>query len=124
VVKLGSGAVLAAAGKFANGGPVGVTEIYDPTADAWTEGPDIGAPRTGAAAVTLQSGNALILGGYDQTTNDFLDELLVFDAITLSWTALPPLLDARVVSTATLLDDGRVLVAGGLGAERSCEIAE
>jgi hypothetical protein len=124
VVRLGNGSVLAAAGKIANVGPVGVTEIYDPAADDWSEGPEIGAPRTGAAGVTLPSGNALVLGGYDQTTGDFLDELLIFDATSRTWNALPPMNEQRVVPTATLLVDGRVLIVGGLGAGDRCEIAE
>ncbi len=124
VVALGSGAVLAAAGKVANVGPVGVTEIYDPVADAWAAGPDIGAPRTGSAAVTLESGNALVVGGFDQTSGDELDELLVFDATTNAWLALPPMVKRRALPTATLLDDGRVLIAGGGDGLASCEIAE
>jgi Galactose oxidase, central domain len=124
VVSLGSGAVLAAAGKIANVGPVGVTEIYDPSSDQWTDGPDIGEPRTGSAAVTLDSGNALVVGGFNQTTGSELDELLIFDQDDGSWLPITPLLEPRALPTATLLTDGRVLVVGGVGGLLSCEIAE
>lgn len=124
VVGLGNGSVLAAAGKIANVGPVGVTEIYDPTTNQWSDGPDIGVPRTGSAAVTLESGNALVAGGYDQSTGDELDQLLIYDAIAGSWRALPPMVEPRTLPTATLLKDGRVLVAGGVGALATCEIVE
>jgi hypothetical protein len=124
VVALGDGRVLAAAGKIANVGPIGVTELYDPSRDTWTEGPEIGAPRTGPAAVTLQSGNALVVGGFDQTTGDLLDELLVFDAETDAWIALTPLVEPRALPTATTLKDGRVLIVGGIGGLESVEIAE
>jgi hypothetical protein len=124
VVALGDGRILAAAGKIANVGPVGVTELYDPSGDTWTEGPEIGAPRTGPAAVTLQSGNALVVGSFDQTTGDVLDELLVFDAASGAWVALPPMLEPRALPSATLLQDGRVLIVGGIGGLDSVEIAE
>ncbi len=124
VALLGTGVVLAAAGKVANVGPVGVTELFDPATGAWTAGPDIGAPRTGSEAVTLESGNALVVGGFNQITGDTLDELLIFDASTHAWTALPPLGEPRALATVTLLQDGRVLIAGGTGALASAEIAE
>ena len=54
------GTVLAAAGKVANVGPVGVTEIYDPTANQWAAGPDIGVPRTGSASPQLSSAWAAV----------------------------------------------------------------
>jgi hypothetical protein len=110
----GDGRVLAAAGKIANVGPIGLTELYDPARDVWTEGPEIGAPRTGAAGTTLQSGNALVMGGFNQETGDVLDEILLFDAASSSWVALPPMVEPRSLPTATLLADGRVLIAGGL----------
>ncbi len=124
VVSLGDGRVHAAAGKIANVGPIGVTELYDPSLDAWTEGPEIGAPRTGTAATTLQSGNALVVGGFNQVTGDVLDELMLFDAEANAWVTLPPMVEPRSLPTATLLQDGRVLIAGGSGGLSSAEIAE
>ncbi len=124
VARLGSGVVLAAAGKVANVGPIGVTELYDPIADAWKAGPDIGTPRTASAAVTLQSGNALVVGGFNQITGQDLDEALIFDQSSVSWAALPPLIRKRALPTATLLKDGRVLIVGGSGGLADCEITE
>ncbi len=124
VVALGDGRVLAAAGKIANVGPVGVTELYDPALDAWTEGEAIGVPRTGAVAVALQSGNALVAGGFNQLTGNILDELLIFDAATDGWVSLPSMVEPRTLPTLTLLQDGRVLIVGGYGGLSSVEIAE
>ncbi len=124
VVSLGDGRVLAAAGKIANVGPIGVTELYDASINAWTEGPEIGAPRTGTAATTLQSGNALVVGGFNQVTGDVLDELMLFDAAANVWVTLPPMVEPRSLPTATLLQDGRVLIVGGSGGLSSAEIAE
>ena len=124
VVSLGDGRVLAAAGKIANVGPIGVTELYDASLDMWVEGPEIGARRTGAAAATLQSGNALVVGGFNQETGDVLDELLVFDATEDVWVTLPAMVEPRSLPTATLLQDGRVLIVGGFGGLSSAEIAE
>jgi hypothetical protein len=124
VVSLGDGRVLAAAGKIANVGPIGVTELYDASINAWTEGPEIGAPRTGTAATTLQSGNALVVGGFNQVTGDVLDELMLFDAAANVWVTLPPMVEPRSLPSATLLQDGRVLIVGGSGGLSSAEIAE
>jgi hypothetical protein len=44
-------------------GAVATTEIYDPVADAWAAGPDLLEPRKDGAALLLEDGSVLILGG-------------------------------------------------------------
>lgn len=112
---LGSGRVLAVAGKNANVSPLKSTELYDPTTGAWAAGPDVGSVRTAAAVVTLQSGNAISIGGYDQLKNKAIGDVELFDDASSTWTILPPITKPRAIATATLLLDGRVLVVGGVG---------
>lgn len=123
---LGSGRVLVVAGKNANVSPLKSTELYDPTAETWTAGPNVDGVRTAAAVVTLQSGNAISIGGYDQLTNKSIPSVELFDDAAGTWTVLPPLAKGRAIATATLLLDGRVLVVGGSGpsALSACEISQ
>lgn len=79
------------------------------------------APRAQHTATTLGDGRVLVTGGTDGAGTYQTSE--VFDPVANTWTALPSLMSvsgfasARQLHTATLLPDGRVLVAGGLGVE-------
>lgn len=87
--------------------PYNSTEIYDSATGRFTAGPQLQQTRFKLqdAALMLPSGNALIAGGaaaievLDITVNRF-NQVGVFDK-------------DYFFSTATLLDDGRVLIAGG-----------
>ena len=61
----------------------------------------------------LDSG-VLLSGGFTRTTNPFSAAAYRYDAGSGQWTLVGDMLHVRVVHTATLLRDGRVLVAGGL----------
>lgn len=65
--------------------------------------------RSDAASVVLRSGLVLITGGDDLTGRT--TEL--FDPRTATFAFGPELTDPRLLHTATLLRDGRVLIAGG-----------
>src|SRR5262249_22053893 len=67
------------------------------------------------ALVVLADGRALVAGGLEPaplpgTTSAACD---VFDGRTRTWSRAAPMLQGRDTFTATLLVDGRVLVAGG-----------
>jgi hypothetical protein len=62
----------------------------------------------------LKDGRTLIAGGSVDGTPT--DSVVVFDPNTGSFSLAGHLLLARVGHTATLLDDGRVLIAGGTAA--------
>jgi hypothetical protein len=106
-VTLPSGRILITGGKGA-AGPVNAVDIYDPWAADWTAG----APSTTLYPTTLYndaSGAHGNLGvGLAGTAGDFFAQ-----AIPTASTALPAPL---VNHTATLLKDGRVLIAGGSNA--------
>ena len=71
-------------------------------------------------ATVLNDGRVLVVGGNSglEATNGgtILSKTDLFDPATATWFAAPPLATARYEHTATLLDDGRVLVVGGSSA--------
>jgi hypothetical protein len=88
------------------------TQIYDPSLDAFADGPSMSSGRWFATAAPLANGKMLILGGNAYGTN-VLNSVEIYDSLTNSFTAGTPMSDPRLFGTATLLPDGRVLIAGG-----------
>ena len=110
---LKTGKVLIAGG----GGTLGLraAALYDPATETWsTTGSLHGEQRFGHQATLLQDGRVLVTGGAlgpDLVVADNTAEL--YDPIAGTWKDASPLHTARYGHTATLLSDGRVLVAGG-----------
>ncbi|MHB8958321.1 MAG: Kelch repeat-containing protein [Candidatus Limnocylindrales bacterium] len=89
-----------------------VVELWSPTTRTWTLGPSLSQPRDRFAAVVLNDGRALIIGGLNQASVSF-SSAYVFDPATNAWSKTGLLGTARYGSAAAVLADGRVLVAGG-----------
>jgi len=94
-------------------------EIYDPRTGSWTtdgmDSPPGTMLRRGATATLLQDGRVLIAGGAD-ASNVILQTTVFYDprAVAVSkWSAGPSMGYRRTRHTATLLKDGKVLIAGG-----------
>ncbi len=91
-------------------------ELYDPRSGAWTATGSMTTPREYHTATVLQSGLVLIAGGYGGACcNRDLNSAELYDPATGAFRATGSLHTARENHTATLLPDGRVLVAGGCG---------
>ncbi len=60
----------------------------------------------------LPNGKVLVVGGLDTNVNP-LGSAELYDPATGTWSVTPPMHKYRASHTATLLSDGRVLVAGG-----------
>jgi hypothetical protein len=112
---LEDGRVLIAGGDGHMGGPA---ELYDPDSDTFASTAPMSRYRTGHAAVRLHDGRVLIVGGTGGDGGRVTAEL--FDPATETFTTAGPMAVLQDSGfTASLLDDGRVLVAGGWLADSS-----
>jgi hypothetical protein len=86
---------------------------------AWTPTPPMSVERGDHTATLLLDGRLLVVGGRDSgpwQPNDIWNIAEVYDPAAGAWTTTAPMLTARFRHAAAPLPDGRVLVAGGLGA--------
>lgn len=111
--RLADGRILLAGGNGNDNWTIASTaELFDPATGTFT--PTTGKladPRYNHAAVLLNNGKVLLIGGDTQSEDSENCEL--FDPLTGTFTAVAPMLNNRVRHTASLLPDGRVLVIGG-----------
>ncbi|WP_437971091.1 hypothetical protein WMF04_18175 [Sorangium sp. So ce260] len=90
----------------------GTAKIYDPVSDAWTSTGAMSGQRFGHEVELLADGRVLVTGGC--TGCDMRLSAEIYDPASNAWTPVPSMVDAALYAqTATRLDDGRVLVAGG-----------
>ena len=81
----------------------------------WVATGSMGTAREFHTATLLPTGKVLVAGGRNaQSPWIALGGAELYDPATGSWSATGPMTMPRVMHTATLLADGRVLVAGGL----------
>lgn len=108
---LPDGKVLVAGGRTADAsGATDTAEVYDPATGRWTPTGPMGVKRY-AHAMTMVRGTPLVIGGENRSA--YFDSTEYYDAATRTWRPGPRLNAARTYPLAALLDDGRVLAAGG-----------
>lgn len=133
VVRLGDGRILAVGG-VTFGGQSGTDyytnvlkscEVYDPVTDSWTLTPDMAYYRAGATANLLPDGRVLVAGGTEGNashqlfdSSDLLSTSLKFTEIynpaTNTWSAGPNLPEPKAGAESVALNDGKILIAGGI----------
>jgi len=89
-------------------------EIYDPVLNQWTAGGNLSIARIGHSATLLPNGQVLVLGGrysFGPALETTRAEL--YDPATGRWRMASTTRIGRNGHTATLLQDGTLLVAGG-----------
>ncbi len=123
---LGDGRVLVAGSYVNSGDPLDSAEIYDPVSGAWSNTGPMTTGRGGQTATVLADGRVLVVGGGAEETDveggPRSPTAELYDAETGRWTATGNMVEARKGFTATLLPDGRVLVAGGDASFMSAEV--
>ena len=111
---LPNGQVLVAGG-YGLYGSMASTELYAPASRTWTMGGALATARYGHTATLLANGQVLVAGGYDdESATNFIASAELYDASRATWTATGALTVGRWYHTATLLANGKVLVAGGV----------
>jgi N-acetylneuraminic acid mutarotase len=123
-VVLGDGRVLVAGG-IAEGELLASAEIYDPGTAKWTLVAPMSVARLGSTLTLLTNGSVLVTGGTAADTAsgtgggqtirpDATAE--IYSVANDKWTRTAGAMSTpRFEHTATALDDGRVLIAGGQG---------
>lgn len=119
---LRDGTVLLAGGRDASrwrARSVATTERFEPRTRAFTPAAEMTVARRGHTATLLLDGRVLIAGGVDASPprGHATTTAEVFDPLTGAFLPTGSMATARSGHTATLLDDGRVLIAGGQDAE-------
>jgi len=112
--RLADGRVLIAGGENA-GGPLNLTELYDPSAATFSAAGNMNEERADHTATLLADGRVLIAGGRNAAGP--LTSTEIFDPATGTFASGPSMNVARAGHSATLFADGRVFVAGGSSAE-------
>jgi hypothetical protein len=115
---LNTGKVLVAGGEDVDSNSFDTAEIYDPATGTFTQTThNMTTARAGHTATLLGNGKVLIAGGTAGATGTSgeaaLDTAELYDPTTDTFTATSPMTAARVEHTATLLQSGKVLIAGG-----------
>jgi hypothetical protein len=112
---LPDGDVLVAGGLDSDFNVAASAELYDPSTNTWRPAGAMVTARIGATATLLPDGQVLVAGGgtSDGNTASVTQSAELYDPATNAWTATGSMLTGRATATATLLDDGDVLVAGG-----------
>jgi hypothetical protein len=127
---LADGRILFTGGLDTSGQPSAAAALFDPVAGTTTD-LTMGSPRAGHQATLLDDGRVFVTGGFGSVGVDLtavltdpLSLLSVFDGLLASteffdpgvgaFSGGPNMLEPRALHTATALNGGSVLVAGGL----------
>ena len=118
---LPNGKVLVVGGTYDGVHPRATAELYDPSISpatgTWAAANSLNNAREEHTATLLPNGTVLVAGGYG--SSGYLSSAEVYELIVLpgrsywGWKLTGPLNNERAYHTATLLTNGKVLVAGG-----------
>jgi hypothetical protein len=102
---------------YSIGGDYTSAEIYDPATGQFSPTGSMNSGRHAHSATLMSDGRVLIVGGADgflgMVPTRFRDSADVYDPKTGTFSATGSMATTRENSSATLLPDGRVLIAGG-----------
>jgi hypothetical protein len=114
---LANGKVLIAGGYNGNNGTNSVSsaELYDPASGTFSPTGSMSTPRDDATATLLANGKVLIAGGYYNIYPGYnpVSSAELYDPASGTFSPTGSMSKARDDATATLLANGKVLIAGG-----------
>ena len=114
---LATGQVLASGGiELPNGFPIRQSELYDPSTGAWSDTGLEQFPRFFQQQLLLPNGRVLVAGGETGNHGGTADipRCEVYDPMAGNWNVVGSLATPRVLSSSSLLGDGKALIAGGI----------
>jgi hypothetical protein len=118
---LPNGRVIVAGGSADNITSTNSVELYDPSLGSWSfpGGQMIG--RQMHTTTVLADGRVLVAGGLGGGSGSaqYMTSAQIYDPSTRTWSSTGSLTKGRYDHTATLLNDGRVLVTGGVIAKNA-----
>ncbi|MGH9282089.1 MAG: Kelch repeat-containing protein, partial [Acidimicrobiales bacterium] len=91
-------------------------QVYDPVAGSWAPTAEMPAVRAEHTATLLAEGKVLLVGGHGSVGRiaEALGDAVVYEPAGGGWTTVGNLMRTpRAAHTATLLEDGSVLIVGG-----------
>jgi N-acetylneuraminic acid mutarotase len=122
---LHDGKVLVAGGYPVDDPFLASAELYDPTTGTWSFTGSLNGPRAVFTATLLKDGKVLIVGGIHAGSFDsVLNSAELYDPDTGTWSVTGSLNTPRSNHTATLLQNGKVLVTGGYDGKAYLRAAE
>jgi len=123
---LTNGLVLMAGGENVSGVSISKAELYNPATGTYGATGSMPSNRQEHVAVLLPVGLVLVSGGnnVNSTTTTVLASCATYNPATGRWTTASTMKSARVDHTATLLNNGHVLAAGGDNANGELSSAE
>jgi hypothetical protein len=119
---LPNGQVLVTGGNTTGAGVIVIlasAELYSPATGTWTTTGSMSTGRNFHKATLLNSGQVLVAGGagtsiYPGTNSTPLASAELFNPATGTWSTTGSMTTPRLNQSATLLNTGQVLVAGGI----------
>ena len=112
---LQDGRVLVAGGVGAGLSYLSAAEIFDPSTNTWSATGSMAITRAYHTATLLPNGKVLVAGGVSVTggLGTTYSSAELYDPVSGTWSAAGSMSIPREFHTATLLPNGKVLVAGG-----------
>ena len=114
MIALNNNTVLVVGGLDPYVNPIATCEIYDPATATWSLTGDLNVARAYACLIKLPSGHVLSISGSTHTPDggpsDVVEE---YDPALGTWTIVGHLNMQRMVPTANMLANGKILIVGG-----------